>query len=283
VLLAETAADADGASVDPLATLYLHEPGSFRPLALARRTAADQAAELHHFQLDAAGTPQELTNDNGVVTWREDFTAWGAAARKAEAAVDNPIRFQGQYADPETGLHYNRFRYYDPGVARYVSPDPIGLEGGLNAAAYVFDPNVWVDPLGLSCTFGNQSGVKAYPDGSYRTPDGKFASPQGTGARPGANAEVKVWDAIDAKPGWTVTRGQVAVRDASGQLRYYDGVATSPSGKTIGLEVKSGTASRTAAQRVFDSGVNSSPSNVATGVGKSTGITVDRAVLIRVP
>ncbi|KRA62106.1 hypothetical protein ASD89_23740 [Caulobacter sp. Root656] len=283
VLLAEAPADAGGAAADPLATLYLHEPGSFRPLALARRTAPDQPAQLHHFQLDAVGTPQELTNDNGVVTWREDFTAWGAAARKAEAAIDNPIRFQGQYADPETGLHYNRFRYYDPGVARYVTPDPIGLLGGLNAAAYVFDPNAWVDPLGLSCTFGNQSGVKAYPDGSYRTPDGKFASPQGTGARPGANAEVKVWDAIDAKPGWNVTRGQVAVRDASGQLRYYDGVATSPSGKTIGLEVKSGTASRTAAQRVFDSGVNSSPSNVATGVGKSTGITVDRAVLIRVP
>ncbi|WP_369800262.1 RHS repeat-associated core domain-containing protein, partial [Caulobacter sp. Root1472] len=98
--------------------------------------------------MDAAGTPQELTNDNGVVTWREDFTAWGAVARKAEAAIDNPIRFQGQYADPETGLHYNRFRYYDPGVARYVTPDPIGLEGGLNAAAYVFDPNAWVDPLG---------------------------------------------------------------------------------------------------------------------------------------
>jgi RHS repeat-associated protein len=159
VLLAETAADADGAAADPLATLYLHEPGSFRPLALARRTALDQAAELHHFQLDAVGTPQELTNDNGVVTWRDDFTAWGAVARQAEAQVDNPIRFQGQYADPETGLHYNRFRYYDPGVARYVTPDPIGLLGGLNAAAYVSDPNAWVDPLGLSCVFANGTGA----------------------------------------------------------------------------------------------------------------------------
>jgi RHS repeat-associated protein len=155
VLLGESPTDAEGAAVDPLATLYLHEPGSFRPLALARRSAPDQVAELHHFQLDAAGTPQELTNDNGVVTWRDDFTAWGAVARKAEAEVENPIRFQGQYADPETGLHYNRFRYYDPQVARYVSPDPIGLEGGLNAAAYVSDPNVWVDPLGLTCAFGS--------------------------------------------------------------------------------------------------------------------------------
>lgn len=89
-----------------------------RPHEWARRATPDQAAELHLFQLDAAGTPQELTNDNGVVTWRDDFTAWGAVARQAEAQVDNPIRFQGQYADPETGLHYNRFRYYDPGVVR---------------------------------------------------------------------------------------------------------------------------------------------------------------------
>jgi len=80
-------------------------------------------------------------------------------ARQAEAQVDNPIRFQGQYADPETGLHYNRFRYYDPGVARYVTPDPIGLLGGLNAAAYVSDPNAWVDPLGLSCVFAGGAKV----------------------------------------------------------------------------------------------------------------------------
>ncbi len=281
VLLGEAPADAVGASPDPLATLYLHEPESFRPLALAQRSTPDRVADLHHFQLDAVGTPQELTNDNGVVTWRRDLTAWGAVAREAEAEIANPIRFQGQYADPETGLHYNRFRYYDPNVARYVTPDPIGLAGGLNTTAYASDPNAWVDPLGLSCLFGTQS-VKAYPDGSYRTPDGKFASPLSGAARPGANAEQQVWSAIRAKPGWTVTPGQVAVRDATGQLRYYDGVAHAPSGRTYGLEVKSGTASRTAAQRGFDSRLNSSSGSVA-GVGQSTGIRVDRSVLIRVP
>lgn len=114
----------------------------------------------------------------------------------------------------------------------------------------------------------------------WRTADGKFASPLDAG-RPGGSAEVGVWDAIAAKPGWRVDRGPIAVRDASGQLRYYDGVAISPRDRFIGLEVKSGDASRTAAQRLFDTTLNSNPGNVATGVGQSAGTTVQRSILIR--
>jgi RHS repeat-associated protein len=55
----------------------------------------------------------------------------------------------GQYHDQETGLHYNRHRYYDPEVGRYISADPIGLAGGLNAHVYAPNPVEWVDPLGL--------------------------------------------------------------------------------------------------------------------------------------
>ena len=60
------------------------------------------------------------------------------------------LRFQGQYFDAETGLHYNLFRYYDPVAGRFTQLDPIGLAGGLNTYAYVPDPLTWVDPLGLS-------------------------------------------------------------------------------------------------------------------------------------
>lgn len=111
---------------------------------------------LHHYQLDRLGTPQELVNDNGVVTWRAELSAWGAVARVAEAEIDNPLRFQGQYEDAETGLLYNRHRYYDPHVARYTAPDPIGFEGGINVHAYVPDPTSWVDPLGLQCALGTR-------------------------------------------------------------------------------------------------------------------------------
>jgi len=66
--------------------------------------------------------------------------------------VGNPPRFtgfQGQYHDRETGLHYNRYRYYDPGVRRFVSNDPISYAGGLNLHQYAPKPVGWVDPLGL--------------------------------------------------------------------------------------------------------------------------------------
>ncbi|WP_322037792.1 RHS repeat-associated core domain-containing protein, partial [Burkholderia cepacia] len=61
----------------------------------------------------------------------------------------NPIRFQGQYHDHETGLHYNRYRYYDPNSGRFISKDPIGLVGGINVFQYAPNPVGWIDPLGL--------------------------------------------------------------------------------------------------------------------------------------
>ncbi|MEE4134367.1 RHS repeat-associated core domain-containing protein, partial [Pseudomonas viridiflava] len=70
----------------------------------------------------------------------------------------NPLRFQGQYFDAETGLHYNRHRYYNPGTGRFLTPDPIKLAGGLNNYQYVPNPTGWVDPLGLNgCPDGNKT------------------------------------------------------------------------------------------------------------------------------
>ncbi len=66
------------------------------------------------------------------------------------ATVDNNLRFAGQYYDSETGLHYNYFRYYDPSIGRYLTPDPVGLDGGLNLYTYVADnPINFIDPSGL--------------------------------------------------------------------------------------------------------------------------------------
>jgi hypothetical protein len=116
----------------------------------------------------------------------------------------------------------------------------------------------------------------------WRTADGKFASPQGT-ARSGAAAESAVWDAVEAKRGWQVIRGEVSVRDAAGQLRKYDGAAISPNGRVIGLEVKSGTATRTVPQRTFDSALNSSGTQTLPTVGRHAGRDVRRSVEIRQP
>ncbi|WP_440534644.1 RHS repeat-associated core domain-containing protein [Variovorax sp. YR566] len=76
--------------------------------------------------------------------------------------IDQPIRLPGQHHDAETGLHYNRHRYYDPGMGIYVSQDPIGLQGGLNLHQYAANPLEWIDPLGLNpagCAIGAGAGV----------------------------------------------------------------------------------------------------------------------------
>ncbi len=73
----------------------------------------------------------------------------GATAWAAGSSAYTPLRFSGQYFDPETGLHYNYFRHYAPESAHCPSPDPPGLTPAPNPTAYVHNPHSWVDPLGL--------------------------------------------------------------------------------------------------------------------------------------
>ena len=138
------------AAADPLATVYLHELGSFRPLAQVRRSGQGAPGTLYHYHLDHLGTPQEVTNDDGRIVWQARFKAWGALASVPIDEVAQPIRFQGQYQDAETGLFYNRFRYYAPDEGCYLHQDPIGLTGGSNLSAYVHSPTGWIDPWGLA-------------------------------------------------------------------------------------------------------------------------------------
>jgi RHS repeat-associated protein len=104
---------------------------------------------VSYFHNDHLGTPQVLTNDSQNVVWKAAYTPFGHAEISTET-VTNPFRLPGQYYDQETGLHYNYFRYYDPTTGRYVTPDPIGLEGGINLFGYTNNPVNQIDPLGLS-------------------------------------------------------------------------------------------------------------------------------------
>ncbi len=78
------------------------------------------------------------------------YYAYGRLYLKHKEDIHNPLRFQGQYFDAESGLHYNRHRYYNPNNGRFMTADPIGLAGGLNNYQYVKNPTGWVDPLGLA-------------------------------------------------------------------------------------------------------------------------------------
>nr|WP_312483201.1 MULTISPECIES: RHS repeat-associated core domain-containing protein [Pseudomonas] len=127
---------------------YVYEPGTFRPLAML--LGEGRAAEPYYYQLDHLGTPQELTSTAGSIVWSAKYRAYGNVAKLEVAELENPLRFQGQYFDQETGLHYNRHRYYNPNTGRFLTPDPIKLAGGLNNYQYVPNPTGWVDPLGLN-------------------------------------------------------------------------------------------------------------------------------------
>ncbi|MEU6662245.1 DUF6531 domain-containing protein [Streptomyces sp. NPDC046821] len=131
-----------------------HTPGTSFLAKLAEDTSADHTTRLHAIITDASGAPAELVTGEGGVAWQRRATLWGthfpAPADEGATTVDCPLRFRGQYADSETGLHYNYFRYYDPRTARYISPDPLGLAPADNQHAYVSTPLTVCDPLGLA-------------------------------------------------------------------------------------------------------------------------------------
>ncbi|MEL7896675.1 RHS repeat-associated core domain-containing protein [Vreelandella neptunia] len=129
-------------------TTVVYEPGSFVPML--RIDDTQQGQVLSAYITDALGTPMQLVTPNGQPRWLAEPDDWAAVKnQRAVRNVTQPIRFQGQWHDEESGLYYNRHRYYDPQQGRYISQDPIGLRGGTNLYGYVTNPTGMVDPLGL--------------------------------------------------------------------------------------------------------------------------------------
>ena len=140
---------------------------------------------VYYYHCDQIGAPQELTDEQGHIVWAAEYKVWGrteplrisatgtddpdphdlnrfwpggprdlkarsSSTTQALNQVEQNLRFQGQYHDYESGLHYNRFRYYDPQTGRFVHQDPIGLLGGINVFIYAPNPISWIDEYGLS-------------------------------------------------------------------------------------------------------------------------------------
>ncbi|MDT0319899.1 DUF6531 domain-containing protein [Streptomyces millisiae] len=98
---------------------------------------------------DTVGAPTEMLDESGAIAWHNRTSLWGSRLTREDNEAETPLRFPGQYADEETGWHYNYYRHYDPEIARYTSPDPLGLAAAPNPVAYVHNPHIWSDPLGL--------------------------------------------------------------------------------------------------------------------------------------
>ncbi|WP_199930852.1 RHS repeat-associated core domain-containing protein [Streptomyces sp. CB02923] len=135
------------------------EPGTWNAVAQTERTWHPGRPPEEHttgesfcaIVTDLADKPAELVSVDGRIIWADHSGLWGdylpgATGRRRTCPLGRP----GQYHDDESGLEYNCFRYYDPSTGRYISSDPLGLDGGPNPHSYVPNPLFWIDPLGLT-------------------------------------------------------------------------------------------------------------------------------------
>ncbi|MDO5679533.1 MAG: RHS repeat-associated core domain-containing protein [Pelistega sp.] len=186
---------------------YVYELGSYAPIARLThkgRYAPPQrwgdsphlektAQTWRYYHNDVNGAPSYITNQAGELVWQDDVTLSGfslscLSPEHPEGFSEQPtskhldwrqmetLRYQGQYRDHESGLHYNTFRYFDPSLGRFTQPDPIGLAGGWNLYQYAPNPLSWVDPWGWCRSLGLPSKRR---DGGTGT--GRYNSKTGQG------------------------------------------------------------------------------------------------------
>ncbi|MPV59545.1 type IV secretion protein Rhs [Burkholderia sp. HI2761] len=150
---------------------WFHYPESFLPLAVAEHSipayGSGSIASTTNAQVSGDGktmtmarywvhvapngAPIRLSDVGGNVVWEAAYGAWAEIRQYgSKYRIDQPLRAEGQYCDPETGLYYNRHRYYDPHSGSFISQDPLGLAGGINLFAYGPNSLTWTDPLGLA-------------------------------------------------------------------------------------------------------------------------------------
>ncbi|MBS9781624.1 MAG: RHS domain-containing protein [Gammaproteobacteria bacterium] len=131
-------------------------------MAQLNQQGEDEQPQLSYIITDHAGTVSELCDESGTILWHGHQALWGKFSETTtnkDNIITCDLRYQGQIHDRETGLYYNRHRYYDSDSCQYLSSDPIGLAGGIRPQSYVADPVNWIDPLGLAkegCPKGNK-------------------------------------------------------------------------------------------------------------------------------
>ncbi|PQQ24533.1 hypothetical protein C6H69_23160, partial [Photorhabdus luminescens] len=149
-LIEETPVYADGTVGYEQSIHWLYEPGALTP------SARYQQGQLYYVVSDHQGTVREILTEAGELIWAGRLLTWGEPERWPVLTINDPrnltcnLRFCGQYEDSESGLFYNRHRYYESDTGQYLSPDPLNLSGGINPYGYVHDPVNWIDPFGLS-------------------------------------------------------------------------------------------------------------------------------------
>ncbi|HRI19383.1 MAG TPA: DUF6531 domain-containing protein [Panacibacter sp.] len=151
---------------------WLFDTDSFAPAGKIKNS------KQYSIVTDHLGTPSQMYKEDGSLFWECELDSYGKLRMEKGEFGSCPFRYQGQYEDVETGLYYNRFRYYAVEEGMYVSRDPIGLHSDEpNFYIYVCDPNFWVDILGLNKSYNtvdqsnkkkNQKLLKDLDEGKFR-------------------------------------------------------------------------------------------------------------------
>ena len=234
---------ARGSKEEPITWLF--EPETFAPMAKLVGGAAFSIVTDH------LGTPVSMLDGDGAGVWSGEISTYGELRRlhgrrreQPSARHACPFRFPGQYEDAETGLYYNRFRYFDPEVGGYVSQDPIGLRGGTQMHGYVADPLRLRDPLGLSCE--GQSRGRMLPPPRDNNPWMERATLHSTAVGPeglivyrahGAGRATGAWVTLESPANQRYVREQLAVHPDWNEASHVSKIRLAP-----GTQIQSGVA-----------------------------------------
>ncbi|MEU8824020.1 putative T7SS-secreted protein [Streptomyces sp. NPDC048636] len=215
---------AEQTTSDGQTTTWDYAPGTHRPISqttTSKLAGTEYDTRFHAIVTDLVGTPTELIAPDGTLAWHPRTTLWGTPlpTPPSTSKVTCPLRFPGQYADPETGLHYNYFRHYDPETARYTSPDPLGLAPAPNPSSYVHNPFSWADRLGLEgCDLSGGFKNPVTPDEIERInrSHGGVAPREGGGTPENTMLNVSRYEGF-----WQ--KSAVMIRDLAGNHMYDNG------------------------------------------------------------
>ena len=152
--------------------LYLYEGDAalvpFMFVEYAGLNSEPASGKRYYIFTNQIGVPIRVEDDEGRTCWSARVDPYGRVHVSRDGTLQMPLRFPGHYHDPETGLHYNRFRYFSPELGRYLQADPAGLEGGINLYAYPVNPLIGADIDGFGPGSNHATGSKA-----KKSPQGK--------------------------------------------------------------------------------------------------------------
>ena len=186
------------------------------------------------------GAPIRIEDEAGEAVWlAERYQAYGALTLAPGSSIECNLRWPGHFYDPETGLHYNRYRYYSPRLGRYIQTDPLGVAGGLNTHAAPANPVATVDVLGLHADqpkakpADGPANTKTKPDaesaGLLRQLAEEFDRALRTGRIP-LESDARLSDGTAMPPGSFKVQyaDQVTWFDPQGRIRRVEGVIDPP-------------------------------------------------------